>query len=327
MTREDLDASLARLRSEIADPRAGILGPDSIAWQLGADLGLFIGGGRAALLQLAHPFVAYAIDQHSRTRSDVTGRFQRTFRNVFAMVFGELDDALAAARRLHTIHARIHGVIPQTVGGWPAGTPYHANDPHALRWVHATLLDTTITMRELLDGPLPTDLKDRYVRELHRFAALFAIPRELLADSWSAHVAYMHAMYDRLAVAPCAREMGRFLLGRDPVDAQPPLGRIAEAVTHALLPPRLAEQFGLRGTPRMTRAGLAAFAQLYRRLPRRAIAIPACSEARRRLSGRAPSRLAAWTERQLFGLARRTTTARTTSPTTPATRTSTKNPA
>ena len=92
VTRADLEASLAELARGVQDPHAGILGPRSIAWQVGGDLGVFLGGGRAALLQLAHPFVAYAVEQHSKTRADVVGRFQRTFRNVFAMVFGELDD-------------------------------------------------------------------------------------------------------------------------------------------------------------------------------------------------------------------------------------------
>src|SRR5689334_13517853 len=101
VTRADLEASLEALRRQIADPRAGILGPRSIAWQIGGDLAVFLGGGRAALLQLAHPIVAYAIAQHSHTRADVAGRFRRTFQSVFAMVFGELDDALAAARRVH----------------------------------------------------------------------------------------------------------------------------------------------------------------------------------------------------------------------------------
>ena len=308
MTRDQLEISLAELRAHVADPREGIFGPRSIAWQLGADLGLFIGGGRAALLQLAHPMVAYAIDHHSKTRTDVVGRFQRTFQHVFAMIFGELDTAFAAARRVHAIHARVHGTIIDAVGGWAQGSPYHANDADALRWVHATLVDTTIVIRELLDGPIATSIKDAYMIELQRFGALFGIPRGRLPDSWAAHSAYMREMIasDRLVVAPCAREMARFLIGRGET-AQPALGRITESITHALLPPHLAEQFGLRGAPLRTRVGLAAFATLYRQLPRRALAIPAHADARRRLAGRGPSRIAAWTERQLFGLAHRAT--------------------
>jgi uncharacterized protein (DUF2236 family) len=307
VTREDLEASLSALRDSVAEPRAGILGPSSIGWRIGADLALFLGGGRAALLQLAHPKVAHAVDHHSRTRADVVGRFQRTFRNVFAMVFGDLDDAFAAARRVHTIHTRVHGTIPDAAGSWPAGTPYHANEVDSLRWVHTTLVDTTIAVRELIDGPLPIAIKDAYMIELHRFGALFGIPARRLPASWSEHVAYVDSMIEShaLSVVPCAKEMAGFLIGKG--SAQPILGRTAELVTHAMLPPRLAAEFGLRGAPRRTRAGMVTFAALYRRIPRAAMRIPACAEAQRRLEGLGPSRWSVWTERQLFGLARRAT--------------------
>lgn len=309
VTRDTLESALARVRADARDPRVGILGPGTVAWQIGGDLGLFLGGGRAALLQLAHPMVAYAIDQHSRTRADVVGRFRRTFRHVFAMLFGELDDALAAARRVHMIHTRIYGALPIAIGGYAAGTPYHANDVDALRWVHATIVDTALLVRERLDGPLPPTVKDRYVVELNRFAMLFGIPDTHLPDGFVAHASYMSDMLagDRIAVAPCAREMARFLIGRGSATKQPVLGRITEAITHALLPAHLAEQFELRGAPVTTRVGLAAFATMYRRLPRAITVLPAHSAARRRIAGHAPSRFAAWTERQLFGLAHRAT--------------------
>ena len=68
---------------------------------------MFLGAGRALLLQLAHPWVAAAIAEHSRTFDDPIGRFHRTFGVVFSMVFGSLDQAIAAARRLHRRHAAI----------------------------------------------------------------------------------------------------------------------------------------------------------------------------------------------------------------------------
>ncbi|TMQ15687.1 MAG: DUF2236 domain-containing protein [Deltaproteobacteria bacterium] len=308
VTRADLEASLAELRPQIPEPRAGLFGPRSTAWRIGGDVAVFLGGGRAALLQLAHPMVAHAIAQHSHTRADVAGRFQRTFRHVFAMVFGDLDDAFAAARRVHAIHTTIHGEIPEAVGGWPAGAPYHANDADALRWVHATLVDTTLVVREQLDGPLPEALKDDYVVEMNRFAALFGIPHALRPRSHREHAAYMRDMIasDRIAVAPCARDMARFLIGRGGA-RQPPLGRITEAVTAELLPARLAAAFELRAAPRRSRLGLAAFGRLHRRVPEAVRGIPARSEAQRRLAGLPPSRLDVWAERRLFGLARRAT--------------------
>jgi uncharacterized protein (DUF2236 family) len=300
--RDDLERSLEELTREVSDPRAGILGPRSIAWRLGGDLAVFAGGGRAALLQLAHPFVAHAIADHSSTRTDVVGRFQRTFRHIFAMVFGELPDALAAARRVHAVHSRIHGTLPD-------GTAYHANDPHALHWVHATLVDTVVVVRERLDGPLPLADKDGYAREMNRLAALFGIPRALLPASWAEHAAYVERMLGgrELAVAPLAREMAMFLVGRGGPGPQPPLGRAVEAVTASLLPRHLARAFGLRANSIAVHAVTAAIAPVYNALPRRAIAIPAHAEAARRLAGKPPSRLGAWTERRLFGLSKRVT--------------------
>jgi len=309
VTRTDLEAALAELSSGVRNRAEGILGPASVAWQLGGDLAVFLGGGRAALLQLAHPMVAYAVEQHSATRSDIVGRFQRTFRNVFAMVFGELDAALFAARRVHQIHTRIQGTIPIDVGAWRAGTPYHANDADALRWVHATLMDTTIAVRERLDGPLPTAIKDAYTIEMNRFARLFGIPVALLPQSWADHVAYMTEMIPLLAVAPVARDMAAFLIGRAS-PAQPALGRVAEAMTVDLLPPRLAGEFGLRRSRRsalLVSAAVRAFSPMYRQLPSQLVAIPARSAALRRIAGLPPSKRIAWTEARLYALSSRVT--------------------
>ncbi|HEY4243071.1 MAG TPA: oxygenase MpaB family protein [Kofleriaceae bacterium] len=293
----ELEASLARLRAEISDPRAGILGPDSAAWRIGGDLALFLGGGRAAMLQLAHPAVAQAIEDHSATRADAAGRFQRTFTAVFAMIFGTLDAAFTAARRVHAVHSRIRGVLP-------SGAPYEANDAAALRWVHATLVDTVLVVRERLDGELPLSIKDAYIGEMRRFAALFGIDS---APDFASHDRYMATMLapsSQLAVLPCAREMAGFLVGRG--DAQPRLGAVAERLTASLLPPHLAAAFGLRTAPRRVRLGLGAFGALYARLPPAAVAIPAHAAARSRLGG-APA--SAWTtrvDRAVLWLATRT---------------------
>ncbi len=308
VSRAELEASLADLRAEVGDPRQGIFGPRSVAWRLGGDLDVFVGGGRAALLQLAHPKVAYAIDHHSRTRADVGGRFARTFQHVFAMTFGDLDAACLAARRVHAVHSRIRGVIPVAIGAWPAGAAYEANDPETLLWVHSTLVDTVLVVRERLRGALPEHVKDGFVREQNRFAALFAIPAALHPRSYADHSAYMQRMLGsgEISVAPCARDMAGFLVGRaGSGSAQPMLGRAVEVMSAELLPRELVAAFGLLASPALARASLRGLALGGRVLPAEARAIPAQAQAQRRLAGREPSRLAAWTERRLFGLARR----------------------
>jgi uncharacterized protein (DUF2236 family) len=299
VTRDDLEAALASLRAEVGEPAHGVFGPASTAWRLAGDLAVFVGGGRAALLQLAHPFVAHAIADHSTTRRDIGGRFQRTFRNVFAMGFGDLDAAFTAARRVHAVHSRIDGVLP-AIGEWAAGTRYHANDVDALRWVHATLVDTVVVVRERLRGPLPARDRDGFVREHGRLARLFAIPDE--PRDWAAHAAYVEGMLAsrQLTVAPCAREMAAFLFG----EGGNALGRLVEAVTAELLPARLVDEFALTRRPALARAALAAIAAATA-LPAAAMMLPAHRDARRRLAGKPPSRIANWIEQSLWRLAER----------------------
>src|SRR5271157_5827346 len=138
----ELESLLDELKRSAAGDREGIFGPDSISWKINREAALFLAAGRAALLQLAHPWVAAAIAEHSRTLRDPIGRFHQTFRVMFTMVFGSTEQALAAARHLHRRHAGIRGKIPETTGRFANGSKYEANDVAALRWVFATLVES-----------------------------------------------------------------------------------------------------------------------------------------------------------------------------------------
>jgi len=308
VSREQLEASLAQVRAGVRDPRHGIHGPGSAAWRLERDGLIFVGGGRAALLQLAHPFVAYAVDQHSATRRDVVGRFQRTFRNVFAMSFGDLDDAFRAARRVHAIHSHIRGAFPEAIGPFPAGTVYHANDADSLLWVYATLVDTVVAISERVRGPLADGDKEAYYRASGQFARLFGIPDALRPPDWPSFRRYVDDMLASpiLTVAPPARDMAAFLFGRGPGQRQNRVGAAVEAITAALLPARLRDEFGLRyrGADRAFAAvALASLRPVGRAVPRRLRYLPAYVAAARRIRGQPPSELAAWLEQRMFGVA------------------------
>ncbi len=106
---ESLESELSQVRAAAAGSLSGVFGPRSMTWQIDRESAIFFGAGRALLLQLAHPWVAAAIEQHSDTLTDPVGRFHRTFSTVFSMVFGTLDQSISAARRLHHRHAGIKG--------------------------------------------------------------------------------------------------------------------------------------------------------------------------------------------------------------------------
>lgn len=314
--KSELEASLDRARAVASavhgDPRAGIHGPGTASWRLERESIVFAGGGRAALLQLAHPAVAYAIDQHSTTRDDVVGRFQRTFELVFAIAFGDLDHAMAAARRVHDIHRRIVGTIPIDVGAWQAGTRYHANDADSLLWVYATLVDTVVRVTELMRGRLSRRRRDAYVQGSHQFARMFGLPDAMLPPDWAAFSAYVDATLasGTIAVSPPAREMAGFLLGRGGGAVQASLGRWLERVTAALLPPRLRDDFGLAWSAAdatRVKLAIAAVRPTYAVLPRAMRWLPAYQDARRRIAGRPPGALSRLLDRGLQQLAQMAT--------------------
>jgi uncharacterized protein (DUF2236 family) len=286
---ERLERELTAVRGAAVDPLSGVFGPRSITWQVDREAAIFLGAGRALLLQLAHPWVAAAIEQHSDTFANPIGRFHRTFSTVFTMVFGSLDQSLDAARRLHRRHAEISGTLPSPMGPFPAGSTYCANEVSALRWVHATLWDTALLTYALVLGALARDQQERYYAESRRFAALFGIPGQRLPPDWTAFSAYIAAMIESstLTVTEAARAMAHRLLAG--ADTWLPVPSGYKALTAALLPPRIRDAFALsygQAEQNAAQQFVARTRRIYPFLPSRLRYVGPYQEAHQRLSGR-----------------------------------------
>jgi uncharacterized protein (DUF2236 family) len=124
VTAADLERSLSWAQAQAPAPAAGLFGPDSARWRIDREAILFLAAGRALLMQIAHPWVAHGVIDHSTSLDDPLGRFHRTFSAMFSFVFGTVDQAADAARRLHRRHERITGVLAEDAGPFPAGSPY-----------------------------------------------------------------------------------------------------------------------------------------------------------------------------------------------------------
>ncbi len=262
-----------RLHALAQHPNAGLFGPRSQVWHVNRHAAVFLGAGRAALLQLAHPAVANAIDQWSALRGSPIRRFQNTFTNVFAMVFGDLDLALRASRRVYAVHARVPGALGRD----------------AALWVHSTLWDTSVRVFELTVRRLSAAEKAEYYKETVRFASLFGIPRAALPSGWPEFEAYNRQMWasSELTVTPAAREIAE-LLFRPPLLGLGPLMRWYRVITAGLLPERLRVEFGLSFGRARERAAFVASIRLLqgqRWLPRRLRYLPPYIDACRRLAG------------------------------------------
>lgn len=256
ISRDEFKARLEDAAKFAIVPNEGLFGPDSVTWKLLRESVGFLGGGRAALLQTAHPWVANGVDQHSKTKTDPLGRFHRTFENVLTILFGSLDQIVAVSEGLHRIHTKIVGKVPDATAKYPAGSKYFANHIPAMMWVHATLWETFVTMHEIVIGPIDADTKERFYQEIKRFALCFGVPIDAQPKTWDDFVAYNHAMWesDELGVGAAGLEIRGYLFRSKLFPgAKYPL-KVVEIVTAESLPPRFREEFRLpRSTP-MTRA-------------------------------------------------------------------------
>ncbi len=285
---KDLEAALDQVRANAAGPVAGVFGPDTLTWRIDREAIIFLGAGRALLLQLAHPWVAAAIAEHSKTFADPVGRFHRTFDIVFAMVFGSLERALLSSRQLHRRHSMIVGEMPVTVGPFAAGSRYCANDIPSLRWVHATLVESALMAHDLVLPPLSVEERERYWTESRTFGALFGLMGDDLLADWAGFADYTAAMAksETLTVSSAAREIAAQIFGGARPWLRPP--RWYRALTARMLPERLRVGFGFELDARDERAAdnaLRWIRRVYPRLPDRLRYVGPYQEAQARLRG------------------------------------------
>ena len=213
----------------------GIYSEDSITRRINRENVLLLGGGRALLMQLAHPSVAAGVSDHSDFRTHPVRRLRRTIRMTMAIVFGDGATAQAAARTVNRVHARVKG------------DDYHALDPDLLMWVHATLVDSALVTYATFVQPLQERERDEFYQESKRLGELLRIPSKTFPsriDDFDAYVARM-VTSGAVAVTDRARALGRLVL-RPRLRLLPGPAMIPfEIVTAGLLPASLREQYGL----------------------------------------------------------------------------------
>ena len=304
VTKQDSEALLMSVARLAAGPQTGIFGPDSLTWRVNRESALFLGAGRAALLQLAHPWVAAALAEHSTVLDRPIARFHNTFRVIFTMVFGTLEQALAAARHLYTLHTHITGRMTEDVADYRRGSSYEANEVAALRWVFATLVESAVIAYEAVLPPLGAADREQYYGEACMLAGLFGIPLKELPEDWQAFAAYNREMWasNALAVSQGARAIAQSLLaGAGSWIHPPPWYR---ALTAAWMPPRFREEFGLVFETRERHSAeraLRLLPRMYPRLPGAVRFSGPWREAQARLAGRRPGRLTQWSNRFWIG--------------------------
>ncbi|MGI4985732.1 MAG: oxygenase MpaB family protein [Janthinobacterium lividum] len=153
----------------------GLFGPDAVCWQVHADFtSMLVGGVAALLLQMLHPLALAGVWDHSTFRDDIHGRLGRTATFIAATTYGGRADALSLIERVRKIHEHVRGVAPD-------GTPYAANDPALLTWVHVAEMSSFLRAHLVYVNPtLSPQAQDQYYAETARIAEMLGardVPR------------------------------------------------------------------------------------------------------------------------------------------------------
>jgi uncharacterized protein (DUF2236 family) len=225
--------------------RERFFSPDATIWQVDREMVLLLAGGRALLMQLAHPKVAAGVTEHSHFKGDPLGRLRRTMSAMWSIVFDEASAARASLEQVTSAHRRIHGIV-SPAESLPFGTRYDALDGELLLWVHATLIDSALVAYHTFVKPLAGEEKSRYYDDSKKLANLFEIPETLVPRSLVDFNSYLDRMLvrDEIAVGPTARALAEEILYPSPWILKPasPLFRL---ITAGLLPECLRDAYGL----------------------------------------------------------------------------------
>ena len=220
--------------------------PNSRIWKIDREMVLLLAGGRALLMQLAHPKIAAGVADHSRFQDDPFGRLYRTMSAMWSIVFDERTEARAALARVENRHKKVQGIVSP---GEPlhAKNQYDAFDQDLLLWVHATLVDSAMIAYDHFVRSLQPVEKVGYYDDSKRLACLFGIEEKLIPPSLTEFDQYMERMLTKgvLAVGPTARNLSQDILYARPWIFKP-AGPFFRFVTAGLLPEKLREDYELK---------------------------------------------------------------------------------
>jgi uncharacterized protein (DUF2236 family) len=231
-----------------------IVGPDSLTWQYGSDIRLFLSPLYPLLLQVAHPTVGAGVMDFSDFEQRPWNRLLGTIDYLLVLQYGGIE-AAAMGRRLRDVHKRFKGQKP-------GGQRYSALEPGAYAWVHATLLDAYVTGHAYFGRPMSRDEIERFYREYVGLGRLIGVrPRDLPPD-WHSFRAYFdhvvaHELEHTAAVDRVLRAIRNTPPPRIPLlpdfvwnTLRVPARRVLYLCGVGLLPQSLRERCGIRWTRR-----------------------------------------------------------------------------
>lgn len=233
---------------------------DSVTWRVHGDVTtMMVGGVASLLLQMLHPAVLAGVWDHSAFRKDMLGRLRRTARFIAETTYAKRGIAEATIAKVREVHERVSGVLPD-------GTPYRADDPELLAWVHVTEMWSFLAAWQRYGVAIGRAEEDDYFAETARTAE--ALGADPVPRSKAEAEALIAAMRPQLRVDDRTREVAHFLLGHPPTSlAMAPAQAAIFAAAVDLLPDWARAMHGLKrpvATLPLVRGSTLAIARTFR---------------------------------------------------------------
>jgi uncharacterized protein (DUF2236 family) len=163
--------------------------PGSPVWRAFNDARSLSSAGYATLLQVCHPTVGAGVHDYSSFTIDPWGRLLRTLDYVNGTIYGGPEMAGEIGRRVRAIHTTIKGHRHD-------GPRYHALEPEAFAWVHATLAASIVESHRRLIRPLTTAEKTALWEQWLDVGRLIGVRTRDLPPTWAGFEAYFHHMVE-----------------------------------------------------------------------------------------------------------------------------------
>jgi uncharacterized protein (DUF2236 family) len=237
----------------------GLFGPGSPAWRIHGDFtAMMIGGLSSLLLQMLHPAALAGVWDHSNFRQDMRGRLRRTAQFISGTTYGSTEQAGRLIDHVRAIHGRVRGVLPE-------GTPYSADDPVLLTWVHVAEVSSFLAAyrRHRRPDMSPAE-QDRYLAEVAQIAERLGAER--VPASRREVADYLTEVRPRLRADARTREVAAAMLDQPaPSPAFAPASALMMEAGKDLLPAWAADMHGFRPLPRpIVTAGMTGLGEVLR---------------------------------------------------------------
>src|SRR3954469_19614511 len=237
------------------ESRGLAVAPGSVTWRYASDARAMLGAGAALLMQVSHPTVAAGVREYSDFENDPWGRLLRTLDFVNLLIYGGPDAAARTGRAVREMHKRIKGTAPD-------GTRYHALEPEAYAWVHATLAEVIVRSHRVFGRRLDRFELEGFYGEWKDVGRLLGVRECDLPADWAGFRDYVDRMVaERLEDNDVVHTLLRSLASPQapPLPHLPdgawqmltlPASRVMQLATVGLLPRALRDKLDLEWTGR-----------------------------------------------------------------------------